>query len=115
MERIKVTDNSFCTTTFTYEIRRLNPLTQTLLLSHYKKYYFFHTLHKNVVNYSTLSTTFYIGFRFRFIHSEPIAVTPMKENRRRKHVNKFKNNREVTYMNNVGYHAFLDKVIASPL
>jgi hypothetical protein len=41
----KVTGNSFCTTTFTYEIRHVNPLTETLLLSHYIKHYFSHTIH----------------------------------------------------------------------
>jgi hypothetical protein len=39
----------------------------------------------------------------------------MKENRRRKHVNKLKNDREVAYMNDVVYHTFFDQVIAGPL
>jgi hypothetical protein len=34
----------------------------------------------------------------------------MKGNRRRKYVNKLKNDREVAYMNDVGYHTYLDQV-----
>jgi hypothetical protein len=37
----KVVDNSFCTATFTCQIKHLDPLTQMLLLSHYNKLYFF--------------------------------------------------------------------------
>jgi hypothetical protein len=36
----KVAGNSFYTTTFMYEIRHLDPLTQTLLLSYYSEHYF---------------------------------------------------------------------------
>jgi hypothetical protein len=39
----------------------------------------------------------------------------MKENWRTKHVNKLKNDRDVAYMNDVGYHTFLDQVTAGPL
>jgi hypothetical protein len=84
------------TTTFKYEIKDLDPLNETLLLSitantissiHYME---------NVANYSAL-------------------FTPMKENRRRNHVNKLKNDGEVAFMNNVGYHTFLDQVTSGHL
>jgi arginine utilization protein RocB len=41
----KVVGNSFCTTTFTKEIRHLDPLTETHFVIHYSKHYFSHTLH----------------------------------------------------------------------
>jgi hypothetical protein len=34
----------------------------------------------------------------------------MKENRRRKHVKTLRTDREAAYMNDVGYHTFLDQV-----
>jgi hypothetical protein len=35
----------------------------------------------------------------------------MMENRRSKHVNKLKNDREIAYMNDVRYHIYPDQVI----
>jgi hypothetical protein len=49
-----------------YEIRNLDPLTQTLFIIKYITANTIFPIHymKNVVNYSTLYTYFYIGFRF---------------------------------------------------
>jgi hypothetical protein len=67
----KVAGNSFCiefsifickTTTFTYEIRNLDPLTKTLLLSIITNTIFPILYMENIANYGALSTTFYIGF-----------------------------------------------------
>jgi hypothetical protein len=67
----KVAINSFCiifskAATFTYEIRQPDPLTQTLFIIKYITTNTIFSIHytENVVNYSTLSTSFYIGFQF---------------------------------------------------
>jgi hypothetical protein len=72
----KVTINSFCivfskAATFTYEIRHLDPLTQTFFIIKYITTNNIFPIHytKNVANYSTISAVFYIGSRFQFIHS----------------------------------------------
>jgi hypothetical protein len=67
------------TTTFTYEIKHMNLLTQTLLLSITSNTIFpiYHT--KNIVNYSSLSMI-YISFWFWFIHCQAITVTQMNGN-----------------------------------
>jgi hypothetical protein len=56
------------TATFIYEIKQLDPLSQTLSLS-ITSDSFFHTLHKNVANYSLLSMLFfgYIILFFSYI------------------------------------------------
>jgi hypothetical protein len=73
---INVTVNSFCiifskAKPFTYEIRPPDPLTQTLFIIKYittnTNFHIYYM--KNIANYNTLSTSFYIDFRFRFIHS----------------------------------------------
>jgi hypothetical protein len=69
----KVAGNSFyilfCiliikTTTFMYEIKHMDPLTEIILLSISANTIFYIHYMKNVANYSALSTTFYIGFQF---------------------------------------------------
>jgi hypothetical protein len=57
------------TTTFTYEIKHLDLLSETLLLSITANTIFSIHYTENGVNYSALSITFCIGFRFQFIHS----------------------------------------------
>jgi hypothetical protein len=67
----KVIVNPFCiifskATTFMYEIRQPDPLTQTLFIIKYITENTIFPIHytENVVNYSALSTSFYIGFQF---------------------------------------------------
>jgi hypothetical protein len=73
LSEIKVAGNSFyivfCiliikTTIFTYEIKHLDPLTETLLLfiSANTIFHIYYT--ENIANYNALSITFYIGFLF---------------------------------------------------
>jgi hypothetical protein len=56
------------TTTFTYEIKHLDPLTEKLLLSISSNTIFLKHCMENVANYNALCTTSYIGFLFRLIH-----------------------------------------------
>jgi hypothetical protein len=58
----KVAGNSFCTTTFTYQIRHLDPLTQTLFYPIKANTIFPILYTENVANYRVLSITFYNGF-----------------------------------------------------
>jgi hypothetical protein len=73
LSETKVAGNSFCIvfsiliskiTTFTYEIKHLDPLTERLLLSITTSTIFSIHYTENVANYNTLFTTFTLVFNF---------------------------------------------------
>jgi hypothetical protein len=82
---------------------------------HLSNHYFFHTLHEKC---SELQCTLHNFLPWLPILIHPLLTyssNPNKKNRRRKHINKLKTDREVAYMNDVGYHTFLDQVTVTPL
>jgi hypothetical protein len=96
----KVTGNSLCvvfyiliikTTTYTFEIKHLDPLTETLLLSISVNTIFPHTLHRK---YSELQCTLH-----NFLHWFPILNHPLliytyntnEEKQKKKHIKNLKN------------------------